>query len=78
MLTNVYGLNDSNQMVGNFSYSTVRHGFYLTGVGGAFTPFDPPGSDSTNPGTFGWSINNSGAIAGQYSYGITSPFTVIT
>jgi hypothetical protein len=71
--TNVWGLNDSSQMVGNYSYdTTVYHGFYPTGVGGSFTTFDSSDSSATNALTRGFSIKNSDAIAGQY-YDSTTP-----
>ncbi len=57
--TNAFGINNSGQIVGEFTASSRAHGFLLSG--GAFTTIDVPGAINTQ--AFG--INDSGQIAGE-------------
>jgi len=63
--TEVLGINDAGEIVGNYNDATGWHGFVYSG--GAYTTLDDP--SSTSAGTFARSINNNGQIVGEYGAG---------
>jgi probable HAF family extracellular repeat protein len=59
--TDPKGLNDSGQIVGNFTSGGTDHGFLYSN--GVFSQIDVPGAVETEA----WGINNSGQIVGFFS-----------
>src|ERR1041385_1959145 len=59
--TTVQGINNSGQLVGNFSDAAGSHAFLR--IGAAYTTFAVPGASQT----FAAGINNVGQITGQYT-----------
>lgn len=59
--TEIYGINDSGQIVGFFADSRGYHGFLYSG--GTYTQLDAPGADKE---TFAYGINKSGRIVGSF------------
>jgi probable HAF family extracellular repeat protein len=55
------GINDTDLIVGGYSFAGGDHGFLL--AGGMYTTLDDP---SANNGTFAQGINNAGQIVGYY------------
>jgi probable HAF family extracellular repeat protein len=70
-LTQVYGINDSGQIVGTYYQGNAEHAFFYSD--GKYTTFGPVG-------LIPYGINNAGDIAGGYLGvgSLTGKFTVIT
>jgi len=59
--TNAFGVNDTDQIVGQYDDATGRHGFLVSN--GIFTTLDDP---SATAGTIAAGINATGQIVGFY------------
>jgi probable HAF family extracellular repeat protein len=67
--TESWGINDSAQIVGNYTAGGITHGYLRSE--GSYTTLDVPGATSTAPSA----INDSGQIAGSYvAGGVTHAF----
>ncbi len=60
--TSCYGINNSGQIVGSYSFGDFGNGFLLSG--GVYTDVSVPGATA---GTTAYGLNNSGSIVGSFA-----------